>query len=117
MPADHHEPHEVNGNVAPRPGSPYRQGEGPMSSHPRGATSAPRHGGHGRPGGHGGHGGYGAHSAHSAHGGPGGPGGPGQKKRRRRGRGGGAGAGAGGAPKGPGQQKWVGLPKDEDEPS
>jgi len=120
MQADRHEPHEVNGNVAPRPGSPYRQGEGPMSSHPRGATSAPRHGGHGRPGGHGGHGGYGAHSAHSAHsahGGPGGPGGPGQKKRRRRGRGGGAGAGAGGAPKGPGQQKWVGLPKDEDEPS
>ena len=111
MQADHHEPHEVNGNVAPRPGSPYRRGEGPMSSHPRGATSAPGHGGHG---GHGRPGGYGGYGAHSAHGGPGGPGGPGQKKRRRRGRG--AGAGAGGAPKGPGQQKWVGLPKDEDDP-
>jgi 23S rRNA pseudouridine2605 synthase len=91
MPAERPEPREVNGNVAPRPGSPYQRGEGPMSSHARGATSAPGHGG------------------------PGGPGGPG-KKRRRRGRGGGAGPGAGGGPKGPGQQKWVGLPKDEDEP-
>jgi hypothetical protein len=39
-----------------------------------------------------------------------GPGG-GQKKRRRRGRGGGGGA------KGPATQKWVGLPRDEEEVS
>ena len=95
MPQAERVPHEVNGNVAPRPGaSPYRRGEGPMSSHARGATSAPGHGGHGGPGGPGG--------------------GPGQKKRRRRGRGGG---GGGGTAKGPGQTKWVGLPRDEDEPS
>jgi len=71
---------EVNGNVAQGPGSAYRPGEGPMTSHrPRGAAPGA---------------------------GPGGA--PGQKKRRRRGRGG-KGAGQ------PQQQKWVGLPRDDDE--
>ncbi|MEO8487332.1 MAG: pseudouridine synthase [Betaproteobacteria bacterium] len=79
---------EPNGNVEPRPGSAYRPGEGPMSSG-RGAAAGPQ-----------------------------GPvGGPGQKKRRRRGRGGGSGGGGGGGSgvKGPGSQKWVGLPRDEEE--
>jgi 23S rRNA pseudouridine2605 synthase len=80
---------EVNGNVEPRPGSAYRQGEGPMSSHSRGAPSVLGQG-QGQ--------------------GPGPTAGPGQKKRRRRGRGG---SGA----KGPATQKWVGLPRDEEEVS
>ena len=81
---------EVNGNVEPRPGSAYRQGEGPMSSHSRGAPSV-----------------LGQGQGPVQNQGP--SAGPGQKKRRRRGRGGGGGA------KGPATQKWVGLPRDEDE--
>jgi 23S rRNA pseudouridine2605 synthase len=81
---------EVNGNVEQGPGSAYRPGEGPMSSRARGATSYPGQG--------------------PAPGQAQGPGG-GQKKRRRRGRGGGGGA------KGPATQKWVGLPRDEEEVS
>jgi len=41
--------------------------------------------------------------------------GAGAKKRRRRGRGGGGGGGGSGGAKGPGTQKWVGLPRDEEE--
>ena len=41
--------------------------------------------------------------------------GAGQKKRRRRGRGGSGGNGGGGGAKGPATQKWVGLPRDEEE--
>ena len=90
-PGERPPPREVNGNVAPGPGSAYRPGEGPMSSRARGATYASP--------------GQGA-----------GPGaGPGQKKRRRRGRGGGSGGGGGGGAKGPATQKWVGLPRDEEE--
>lgn len=41
--------------------------------------------------------------------------GAGQKKRKRRGRGGGSGGGGGGGAKSPATQKWVGLPRDEEE--
>jgi 23S rRNA pseudouridine2605 synthase len=95
---EHPAEREVNGNVAPRPGSAYRPGEGPMSSGARGTTYP-----------------QGAGPMSSGTRGPAsghGPGsGPGQKKRRRRGRGGGGGGGA----KAPATQKWVGLPRDEEE--
>ena len=88
-PGERAEMREVNGNVAHGTPTGYRPGEGPMSNRARGATSQGP--------------------------GPAGPGG--QKKRRRRGRGGSGGpGGGGGGAKGPPTQKWVGLPKDEDEP-
>jgi 23S rRNA pseudouridine2605 synthase len=79
---------------------------------------------------HGAHGGHGAPGArppareangnvapgHAPAAGQGAGQGAGQKKRRRRGRGGSGGnGGGGGGAKGPATQKWVGLPRDEEE--